>query len=227
MSRGAPFASVLRLQWITTEDRCCDPGKHQARWERVEEILSNAQINDATTMARNEIQIRQTWSWCLCPGACGDAAPGSCEPSRVASRPSGLDPSRKHITITRAIYRNIYNVSLAGGTRPRAPPSLHAGVAITVPRWGALLTGLATAVASGPAVIACPRRYHCPCRRLLFNLVTPGLISLPLQCPAFSRLRASRLRSPNHRTLGAAMAAARLFSRIKTLKGRCPSRAPG
>lgn len=39
--------------------------------------------------------------------------------------------------------------SLAGGTRLRAPPSLHAGVAITVPRSGALLTGLATAV--GPA----------------------------------------------------------------------------
>jgi len=53
-------------------------------------------------------------------------------------------------------------VALAGGTRPRAPPSLHAGVAITVPRSGALLTGLATAVASGPAVIACPRCYHCP-----------------------------------------------------------------
>jgi len=43
-----------------------------------------------------------------------------------------------------------------------APPSLHAGVAITVPRSGALLTGLATAVASVPAVILCPRRYHCP-----------------------------------------------------------------
>jgi len=41
------------------------------------------------------------------------------------------------------------NVSLAGGTRSRPSPSLHAGVAITVPRSGALLTGLATAV--GPA----------------------------------------------------------------------------
>jgi 2-(1,2-epoxy-1,2-dihydrophenyl)acetyl-CoA isomerase len=42
-----------------------------------------------------------------------------------------------------------HNVSLAGGTRSRAPPSLHAGVAITVPRSGAFLTGLATALGPG------------------------------------------------------------------------------
>jgi hypothetical protein len=41
------------------------------------------------------------------------------------------------------------NESLAGGTRSRAPPSLYAGVAITVPRSGALLTGLATALGPG------------------------------------------------------------------------------
>jgi hypothetical protein len=41
------------------------------------------------------------------------------------------------------------NVSLAGGTLSRAPPSLHAGVAITVPRSGAFLTGLATALGPG------------------------------------------------------------------------------
>ena len=40
-------------------------------------------------------------------GACGNAAPGSREPSRKASRPSGFDPSRDH-------------ESLAGGTRPRS-----------------------------------------------------------------------------------------------------------
>jgi hypothetical protein len=48
--------------------------------------------------------------------------------------------------------------SLAGGTRSRGPPSLHAGVAITVPRSGAFLTGLATAV--GPASHRVPRRRY-------------------------------------------------------------------
>jgi hypothetical protein len=48
--------------------------------------------------------------------------------------------------------------SLAGGTRSRAPPSLHAGVAITVPRSGAFLAGLATAV--GPASHRVPRRRY-------------------------------------------------------------------
>lgn len=66
------------------------------------------------------------------------ATASSREPSRVASRPFGFDPSRKHIY-----------VSLAGGTRSRAPPALHAGVAITVPHSGALLTGLATALGPG------------------------------------------------------------------------------
>jgi hypothetical protein len=46
------------------------------------------------------------------------------------------------------------HVSLAGGSRVRGPPSLHSGVALTAPNAGALLTGLATAVASGPEVIA-------------------------------------------------------------------------
>ena len=49
-------------------------------------------------------------------------------------------------------------MSLAGGTRSRAPPSLHSGVAITVPRTGAFLTGLATAV--GPASRRVPRRRY-------------------------------------------------------------------
>jgi hypothetical protein len=53
-----------------------------------------------------------------------------------------------------------------------APPSLHAGVAITVPRSGALLTGLATAVASVPAVILCPRRYHCPLAGCFFLIIS-------------------------------------------------------
>ena len=39
---------------------------------------------------------------------------------------------------------------------------MHAGAAITAPNAGALLTGLATAVASVLAGISCPRRYHCP-----------------------------------------------------------------
>jgi hypothetical protein len=72
------------------------------------------------------------------------AAAGTREPSRVASRPSGFDPSRRN------------SVSLAGGTRSRASPSLHIDVAVTVPRSGALLTGLATAVGAasrrGPRV---------------------------------------------------------------------------
>ena len=54
---------------------------------------------------------------------------------------------------------------------------MHAGAAITAPNAGALLTGLATAVASVPAGISCPRRYHCPfvgcllsCLRLSFGV---------------------------------------------------------
>jgi len=53
-----------------------------------------------------------------------------------ASRPSGFDPLRD-------------TVSLAGGTRSRVPPSFHSGVAITAPRSGAFLTGLATALGPG------------------------------------------------------------------------------
>jgi hypothetical protein len=49
-----------------------------------------------------------------------------------ASRPSASITSRD-------------NVSLAGGTRSRVPPSFHSGVAITAPSSGAFLTGLATA----------------------------------------------------------------------------------
>jgi hypothetical protein len=58
---------------------------------------------------------------------------------------------RDHITSAKLIptHREVVLESLAGGTRSRAPPSLHAGVAITVPRSGALLTGLATAVGPG------------------------------------------------------------------------------
>ena len=41
------------------------------------------------------------------------------------------------------------NESLAGGTRSRVPPSFHSGVAITAPRSGAFLTGLATALGPG------------------------------------------------------------------------------
>src|SRR3984885_13212542 len=64
---------------------------------------------------------------------------------------------RDHITNAELIptHREVVIESLAGGTRSRAPPSLHAGVAITVPRSGALLTGLATAV--GPASRRGPR----------------------------------------------------------------------
>ena len=67
---------------------------------------------------------------------------------------------RNHITNAELIptHREVVIESLAGGTRSRAPPSLHAGVAITVPRSGALLTGLATAV--GPASRRVPRRRY-------------------------------------------------------------------
>jgi hypothetical protein len=67
---------------------------------------------------------------------------------------------RDHITNAKLIpmHREVVLESLAGGTRSRAPPSLHAGVAITVPRSGALLTGLATAV--GPASRRVPRRRY-------------------------------------------------------------------
>jgi hypothetical protein len=60
--------------------------------------------------------------------------PSTYEPSRAASRPSGFDPSRR-ITCRSP-------EALARGPR-------RAAVAITVPRSGAFLTGLATAV--GPA----------------------------------------------------------------------------
>ena len=53
-------------------------------------------------------------------GASAGRGPGSRSSSRKASRPSGFDPSRD-------------NVSLAGGTRLRVPPSFHSGVAITAP----------------------------------------------------------------------------------------------
>ncbi|WP_316159464.1 hypothetical protein [Bradyrhizobium sp. SZCCHNRI3042] len=42
---------------------------------------------------------------------------------------------------------SVHNVSLAGGTRTKGTPSFHAAVAITARRPGALLTGLATALA--------------------------------------------------------------------------------
>jgi LysR family transcriptional regulator, glycine cleavage system transcriptional activator len=45
--------------------------------------------------------------------------------------------------------RNI-NVSLAGGTRSRAPPSLHVGVAITVQRSGALAESFDIVIRGGP-----------------------------------------------------------------------------
>ena len=70
--------------------------------------------------------------------ACGSAASGSCEPSRFASRPSGFDPSRKSCRAPRR------------GHSGKVPAVMrHAGVAITAPFPGALLTGLVAAL--GPA----------------------------------------------------------------------------
>ncbi len=66
--------------------------------------------------------------------------------NRAASR-LGHSASIPHASKYRDTYR--FNVSLAGATRSRAPPALHAGVAITVPRSGALLTGFATALGPG------------------------------------------------------------------------------
>lgn len=94
------------------------------------------------------------------------ATPGSLKPSRAASRPSGFDPLR---TI---------NVSLAGGTRSRAPPSLHAGVAITVPRSGALLNRSPDCSRLGSRDHFMPASLSLPLRRLPF-LPCCSLVAAP------------------------------------------------
>ena len=67
----------------------------------------------------------------------------------LASRgPSTYEPSPKGLGRPASILALI-DVSLAGGTRPRDCLSLHCGIAITVPRAGAFLTGLATALGPG------------------------------------------------------------------------------
>ena len=90
--------------------------------------------------------------------------------------------------------RSTLGESLAGGTRSRAPPSLHSGVAITVPRSGAFLTGLATAV--GPASRRVPRRRYAdaPAAALSAGLSTGGCSPLMLRPSVDSRLRELRRR---------------------------------
>jgi len=78
-----------------------------------------------------------------------DAAPGSCEPSRMASRPSGFDPSRKD-----------YGASRRGHSGKGPAVIEHAGVAITAPVPGTLLTGLVAAL--GPACRLRRRYAHAP-----------------------------------------------------------------
>jgi hypothetical protein len=65
----------------------------------------------------------------------------------------------------------------------RGPRPLHSGVAITVPRTGAFLTGLATAV--GPAPRRVPRRRYAdaPAAALLAGLPAGGWSPLTLCHP--------------------------------------------
>ena len=69
-------------------------------------------IYDAQTNTREEIRIFRTSSHsCFSDSArAAVAAPGSCEPSRMASRPSGFDPSRKRL-------RNFSPGALGKGSR--------------------------------------------------------------------------------------------------------------
>jgi len=62
---------------------------------------------------------------------------------------------------------------------------LHAGAAITAPNAGAFLTGLATAVASVPAGISCPRRYHCPIVGCLLSCLRCASASKGRRWPAY------------------------------------------
>ena len=77
------------------------------------------------------------------------AAPGSREPSRAASRPCGFDPSGKDYGAPRREH---------SGKGPAVIE--HAGVAITAPVPGALLTGLVAAL--GPACRLWRRYAHAP-----------------------------------------------------------------
>jgi len=73
------------------------------------------------------------------------------------SRTGSREPSPRGLGLTASILALITEL-LAGGTRAKGPPLR--GVAITARRPGALLTGLATALAVGPPPFR--RRYHCP-----------------------------------------------------------------
>jgi len=106
---------------------------------------------------------------------------------------------RDDITKARLIptHREAVLESLAGGTRSRGPPSLHAGVAITVPRSGALLTGLATAV--GPASRRVPRRRDADAPAAAFfsrAWLAPTNSSLPLGKLMGSAPRARQGKAP-------------------------------
>jgi hypothetical protein len=75
--------------------------------------------------------------------------PSTYEPSRAASRPCGFDPSRKSCGVPRR------------GHSGKGPAVMkYAGVAITAPFPGALLTGLVAAL--GPACRLRRRYAHAP-----------------------------------------------------------------
>jgi hypothetical protein len=90
------------------------------------------------------------------------AAPGSREPSRAASRPCGFDPSRQSYGVPRR------------GHAGKGPAVIeHAGVAITAPVPGALLTGLVAAL--GPACRLRRRYAHAPAGAISLRRCAPGV----------------------------------------------------
>jgi hypothetical protein len=99
----------------------------------------------ARVLARKSRAYRFISGWAR-PASAG---PGSREPSRVASRPSGFDPSRKSCGVPRR------------GHSGKGPAAMkYAGVAITAPFPGTLLTGLVAAL--GPACRLRRRYAHAP-----------------------------------------------------------------
>ena len=97
---------------------------------------------------REEIQSPQLALHFRCARP-ASAGPGSREPSRAAPRPCGFDPSRKD-----------YGAPRRGHAGKGPAVMKYAGVAITAPFPGALLTGLVAAL--GPACRLRRRYAHAP-----------------------------------------------------------------
>ena len=93
--------------------------------------------------------------------------------SRVSKSPTSRLRSFEHSLLLHATTAHAFRLRSLAQIMCRSPEALalgaaviHAGAAITAPNAGALLTGLATAVASVPAGISCPASLSLPLRRL-------------------------------------------------------------